>query len=336
MSESEARSPQSASLSTVPEDLKASIANMFLGLKDELMQHVEDCVAMATQDHVVHDADQDEEGVDSAGLQLLTGIDNLTSGTDDLNTAPHHAPTSSQLEELVHEFSTSDKTSPAVDDELAKLIDGLITNKLPKPKLDELLGKYHRPENCTSLLAPKTNKAIWGQLKDSTRKTDIGMQKCQTLYLAAAYALLQASQTTSGETKTTLIHALVLILSGNREFNLKRRELLKPDLNSQFSALCSASTPITTQLFGDDVSIEIDEVAKSNKLSKRLSIPKKGRGARYQPYTSQGRSMGVFNQSRYRYGGRGFTHQPSFLGDKSAFRRKSNLKQVSNTKTSLS
>ena len=73
MSESEARSPQSASLSTVPEDLKASIANMFLGLKDELMQHVEDCVAMATQDHMVHDADQDEEGVDSAGLQLLTG-----------------------------------------------------------------------------------------------------------------------------------------------------------------------------------------------------------------------------------------------------------------------
>ena len=132
---------------------------------------------------------------------------------------------------LIHEFSTSEKTSPAVDNELATIIDGLINNKLPKPKFDELLGQYHRPANCNSWLAPKTNKTTWGQLKDSTRKTDIGMQKCQTFFLTAVYALLQASKTTIGETNTTLIHALVLILSGHREFNLKRRELLKPDLS---------------------------------------------------------------------------------------------------------
>ena len=104
---------------------------------------------------------------------------------------------------------------------------------MPNLKFDELLGQYHRPANCNSLLAPKTNKTTWGQLKDSTRKTDIGMQKCQTLFLTAAYALLQASKTTIRETNTTLIHALVLILSGHREFSLKRRELLNPDLSEQ-------------------------------------------------------------------------------------------------------
>lgn len=175
MSDSEARSSPAASLPTVPEDLKACIANMLLGMKDELMQHVEDCVAMATQDSSFPDDDQDEEGVDTAGMQLVTGIDELTSGNADPQTAQHHDQTSGQLDELVNEFSTSEITSPAVDDELAKIIDGLINNKLPKPKLDELLGKYHRPENCNSLLAPKTNKTIWGQLKDSTRKADIGM-----------------------------------------------------------------------------------------------------------------------------------------------------------------
>ena len=57
------------------------------------------------------------------------------------------------------------------------------------------------------------------------------MQQCQPLFLTAVYALLQASKTMIGEMDTALIHALVLILSGHREFNLKRRELLKADLS---------------------------------------------------------------------------------------------------------
>ena len=56
------------------------------------------------------------------------------------------------MDKLVPEFSKSEKTSPAVDNELAMIIAGLINNKLPKPKLDELLGQYHRPENCNSYL----------------------------------------------------------------------------------------------------------------------------------------------------------------------------------------
>ena len=40
MSDPETQSSQSVSFSAVREDLKASVANMLLGLKDELMQHV--------------------------------------------------------------------------------------------------------------------------------------------------------------------------------------------------------------------------------------------------------------------------------------------------------
>ena len=67
----------------------------------------------------------------------------------------------------------------------------------------------------------------------------------------------------------------MLILSGNRELNLKRRELLRPHLNAQFSALCNASTPISTELFGDDVRKEIDEAAKANRLGKKLASIRK-------------------------------------------------------------
>ena len=58
----------------------------------------------------------------------------------------------------------------------------------------------------------------------------------------------------------------MLILSGNRELNLKGRELLRPDLNAQFSALCNLFTAISKVLFGDDVGKEIYEEAKANRL----------------------------------------------------------------------
>ena len=107
---------------------------------------------------------------------------------------------------------------------------------------------------------------MWNQLKDATKKAEMGMQKCQKLFMEARSAILEAFRGKSGAIKANLVYALVLILSGNRELNLKRRELLRPDLNAQFSALCNLFTAISKRLFGDDVGKEIDEVAKANRL----------------------------------------------------------------------
>ena len=160
-------------------------------------------------------------GGPSPDIPFVTELDKLTSGNDEPQAAQQHGETSNQLKDLAQEFSTGEKTSPAVGGELAKIIQGLINNRLPKAKLDELHGKYLQPENCNLLLAPKASKTIWSQFKDSSRKAHIGKQKCQALFLRVAYATIQASWTTVSETKTSLSHALVLILSGNREFNLK-------------------------------------------------------------------------------------------------------------------
>ena len=64
-----------------------------------------------------------------------------------------------------------------------------------------------------------------------------------------------------------LIHAVVLLMTANRELNLKRRDLLRPDLNKQYGALCNPSTPMSTFLFGDDLNKEVEELTKSNILS---------------------------------------------------------------------
>ena len=94
---------------------------------------------------------------------------------------------------------------------------------------------------------------VWNQLKDATTKADMGMQKCQKLFIVARYGILESSRGACRTIKANLVYSLGLILSANRELNLKRRELLRPDLSAQFSTLYNLSTPISTELFGDDV-----------------------------------------------------------------------------------
>ena len=56
---------------------------------------------------------------------------------------------------LADEFSVLEKTSPAIDANLAEKVKSLLTEKLTKEKLAEVQNKYLRPENCTIWLHPR-------------------------------------------------------------------------------------------------------------------------------------------------------------------------------------
>ena len=183
------------------------------------------------------------------------------------------------LKSLVKEFTPVEKTSGALQSELAELVNGLINDKLPKEKLAQLQEKYLRPENCPFFLPPRINKQLWQQLRQETRNADSALQKTQGLLIAGLYAVLHVCQELQGKPMDGLIHAVVLLLSANREFNLKRRELLRADLNKQYVALCNPSTAISTFLFGDDLNKEVEDLTKSNRLSGKVhSKP------RFEPY----------------------------------------------------
>ena len=84
-------------------------------------------------------------------LTVANAVDNyITAETE----AP---PLPSPFAELAAEFTITDQTGPAVDDQLANLVSELCKHQLPKAKLDAVLEKYRRPENCTILVAPKVN-----------------------------------------------------------------------------------------------------------------------------------------------------------------------------------
>ena len=170
-------------------------------------------------------------------------------------------------------------------------------------------NKYLRPENCTNLVAPKINKQVWQQLRQETRNNDSAFQKAQSLLLSGLYAVLQTCNSSSGQQKNVLTHAAVLLLSSNRELSLKRRDLIRPDLNKQYASLCNPSTPVSSFLFGDELNKEVEELTKSHKLSSKVT-PRK----RMEPYrVPSGR--GVRGRSRLnRCGGRGNTPASPFLG----------------------
>ena len=64
-----------------------------------------------------------------------------------------------------------------------------------------------------------------------------------------------------------LTYAVVLSLTPNREVDLKRRDLIRPDLNKKYASLCNPSTPASSLLFTDELNKEMEELTKSHKLS---------------------------------------------------------------------
>ena len=60
-----------------------------------------------------------------------------------------------------------------------------------------------------------------------------------------------------------LTHSIVLSLAANLELNIKRRDLLRSDVNKQYAALCNPSTPVSKYLFGDD----LNNLSKASNLA---------------------------------------------------------------------
>ena len=87
------------------------------------------------------------------------------------------------------------------------------------------------------------------------------------MILSGLCAVLQLYNLANGDQRNVLTHTAVLLLSANRELNLKLTDLIRPDLNKQHAPLCNPSTAVPTFLFGDDLNKEVEELTDSQKLS---------------------------------------------------------------------
>ena len=94
------------------------------------------------------------------------------------------------------------------------------------------------------------------------------------------------------------------------------REMIKPDLNAEYKRLCSPTTPITNNLFGDNLAQQVKDIGDTNKLRNKLASsasatrgrggPRgrgavggayRGRGGSYRPW----RGRGMWRPGAHRY-----------------------------------
>ena len=153
-----------------------------------------------------------------------------------------------------------------------------------------------------------------------TRTRDAALQGLQQRLLRGLTAVAQAMDAIVAKDEErhyesevrTLSDAIRFIGATNVDLCIKRRKQIKPALNSEFKRICSASTLITDNLFGDNLPQQVKDIVETNRLKHKLA-PSAGAGA------GRGvspRGLGSFRDFRGSWrGGRGLARLPRFAGN---------------------
>ena len=98
------------------------------------------------------------------------------------------------------------------------------------------------------------------------------MQTIQTALAKAGSCLTQLAEKVQEDQPILgeVVNALALLGHGFHAFCLRRRELIKPDLKSDYTHLCSPSVPHTDYLFGDEVEKRVKDIRDVNQAGSRI------------------------------------------------------------------
>ena len=162
-------------------------------------------------------------------------------------------------------------------------------------------------------------------MEKPAKSRDLAMQDVQKCMLNSARPLIEAIQMTKVSRKNKppvdsklllecLRNALTCLGYASYQASMRRREFLKPDLSKNFRSLCSSSSPLTRYLFGDDLSKQVDEIAKANKITFKVVTKKTNSGNR-----SDRRKPGSRRDNRFA--------GDSFLRDRSGSYRRGRYRQ---------
>ncbi|CAB4043109.1 Hypothetical predicted protein, partial [Paramuricea clavata] len=215
--------------------------------------------------------------------------------------ATEQAKEPSVLDGIRGEMKTAE-TGPKVNDDLAEIVNGLVQKGLSEEKLQDKLNKYPSPENCEALSKVRVNQLIWDNLQPNTRSQDLRFQKVQTALIKGMAAIVRATDTALAHVTTlpagkeiveSMTDAIALCAHANSELNIRRKELIKPDLHEDYKHLCSASVPSSSQLFGDDLSKQVKDLTEVNKVGRKMTRHNNKPYARAPAYSYRGRNRNI-------------------------------------------
>ena len=189
--------------------------------------------------------------------------------------------TRKMLIKLGGDCEKSEGLGTEVDHNLAQVVDAGITQPIDRKLATSLCKKQLRPANCTTLLVPKLNKEIWttSSLLKNIKENDKRFQTAQG-YLTAGLiplvnlmdCLLKTNQYKEFELAKD---SFQLLLYAHRDVTNLRRQHIRPGLNERYRQLCNDATPLTNNMLGDDLEVQLKSMDVMRKLGKYIMKGKK-------------------------------------------------------------
>ena len=144
-------------------------------------------------------------------------------------------------------LTVSDQDGADIHGNLATIVQKLLKDKPEEDKLNEIKKRYLMPKNCEMLAETRANLAIWNNLSERARISDLKLQKVQKSLIKGSTAVVQVvndlickpDMPSKGQIVNQLMDGVLLMANANIELNLRRREALKPELHASYCYLCS-------------------------------------------------------------------------------------------------
>lgn len=197
------------------------------------------------------------------------------------------ADTESLLSDIAQELSEQEPTGPAVNEDLAAILNQRWATKMSDKKLSDKLELIQRPENCSGLIVPRVNSEIWSNLDKFNKRRDLRTCNVQKNLAKVGSSLIYTTnkllnsrqkgiQVNPAELIKTNMEIMAILGHAFVDLSHQRREAIKPSLNKEFAALCSEKVQVTANLFGDDLQTECNNIKTTNKL-RQSALANKGR-----------------------------------------------------------
>ena len=264
-----------------------SMAVILKGLNDTLVQlakasETQTATLTSLKEDILLRTDSDEEAekedsnMSNTQLNISVMLNNVLDPSDSGVTKKSACSDSEKqndvLESLTQAFVQTNDKSPAITEKFASLIDNMASGGLSPETVKERVDKYPPPENCKFLCTTTITAEVWNLLPRRSKTVDLAFQKVQELLVQGLSSLsllgdqlvkdLQTGKPTDvRQVLDQVMDSIALVANANHKLNMKRRELIKPDLNPPYTRLCKEYIKPSTKLFGDELSKHLKDMA---------------------------------------------------------------------------
>ena len=162
-------------------------------------------------------------------------------------------------------------------------------------------------------MPPSVNPEIWLDIPRRAQTYDSAFQDIQTLIAIGMLPIIKLAKLLKSklpeEAQNCITDAVNLLGQAQCNYLSIRRYMIRPHLKKKYSALCNIATPVTSQLFEDNLNKEIKKCDTTVTVGRKSEYNFGGHGQFSNRGQFRGRSRGrgnYFHPRGHNYGGPGY------------------------------